>query len=149
MMNKLQAALITNIFIVQNLQSNSSSENTFVVPVMASAVNKAYQSLKLIQYIKDIFENFLIQVYLNSNLIYFNVFVSPVGLHVLSNPAQYSFHGTLGTENKLLENFMEKAFILYSRPYKKVSDSSIFIYENLPLIDFDRFNIFYYKIPTI
>ncbi|OMJ65447.1 hypothetical protein SteCoe_38205 [Stentor coeruleus] len=117
--NSLVGASIFNLYSIENLPDNSTKENNFIVPASFITVVEKYRQFGISKYIYSTFEHYFLQEYPYCNSIHFNIFSSPFSFHVLSSSAKFSFPDTLGTENKLLESFMLKAFNAYNRPYKK------------------------------
>ncbi|OMJ82255.1 hypothetical protein SteCoe_17101 [Stentor coeruleus] len=136
--NKLIGASIMNMFLIINLPNDSTSENTFIVIVAAGAVNENYRNSKISRYAFGTFEKYLLLDYPNHNSIYFNVFSNPFSFSLLSNSARFSFPGTLGTQNSILEAFMTKALIYYSNTLTKVSNDNPFLYKGHRILPFDK-----------
>ncbi|OMJ82256.1 hypothetical protein SteCoe_17102 [Stentor coeruleus] len=136
--NKLIGASVINMFLIMNLPNDSTSENTFIVIAGGVVINENYRSSKLSHYILGTFEKYLLIDYPNHNSIYFSIFSNPFSFSLLSNSARFSFPGTLGMQNSILEAFMTKALIAYSNTLTKVSDDNPFLHKGHRIFPFDK-----------
>lgn len=82
--NSVLATILVEIYIVENLDNDSSFTNTFIIPFYVISVYEKARKHGLAKVMVEVIEEAYLKDYSDKNIIDFNAFVSPYSFRILT-----------------------------------------------------------------
>ncbi|OMJ82348.1 hypothetical protein SteCoe_16946 [Stentor coeruleus] len=127
--NSVLAAAHVRIFLIENLENDISSNNTFVVPNYVIVVHKKFRKLGLAATMVETLEEAFLKDYPHRNVINFNLFFNPFSYKIFAKRTKFGYPGVPMIQNNHYDNFIMKLYSIIKLPCPKMANENFFIYE--------------------